>query len=62
MPTPPAPEGCRRVTAEAERGSWRWHEIAVTELLLVATAAKLNATERLDELDELTRSLQPPAE
>ncbi|WEH41432.1 MurR/RpiR family transcriptional regulator [Streptomyces sp. AM 2-1-1] len=38
------------------------HEIAVTELLLVATAAKLNATERLDELDELTRSLQPPAE
>ncbi|MER5479617.1 MurR/RpiR family transcriptional regulator [Streptomyces sp. NPDC002734] len=35
------------------------HEIAVTELLLVATASRLEASGRLDELDALTRSLQP---
>jgi DNA-binding MurR/RpiR family transcriptional regulator len=34
------------------------HEIAVTELLLVATASKLEASERLEELDALTRALQ----
>ncbi|MFG1694513.1 MurR/RpiR family transcriptional regulator [Nonomuraea sp. NPDC049309] len=33
------------------------HEIAVTELLLVATAARLAPAERLAELDALTRSL-----
>ncbi|MEU3554257.1 MurR/RpiR family transcriptional regulator [Streptomyces fragilis] len=36
------------------------HEIAVTELLLVAAASRLQASQRLDELDVLTRSLQPP--
>jgi DNA-binding MurR/RpiR family transcriptional regulator len=34
------------------------HEIAVTELLLVATASRLEASERLDDLDVLTRALQ----
>ncbi|MER6046686.1 MurR/RpiR family transcriptional regulator [Streptomyces sp. NPDC001793] len=35
------------------------HQIAVTELLLVATASRLNAAPRLAELDSLTASLQP---
>jgi DNA-binding MurR/RpiR family transcriptional regulator len=34
------------------------HEIAVTELLLVATAARLSPAQRLADLDELTQRLQ----
>ncbi|WP_188197350.1 MurR/RpiR family transcriptional regulator [Nonomuraea sp. SYSU D8015] len=34
------------------------HEIAVTELLLVATAARLSPARRLADLDEITQSLQ----
>ncbi|MEU9576567.1 MurR/RpiR family transcriptional regulator [Streptomyces chilikensis] len=38
------------------------HEIAVTELLLVAAAAELDASARLEELDALTRSLRTTRE
>ncbi|GAB3660039.1 hypothetical protein GCM10027589_21500 [Actinocorallia lasiicapitis] len=37
------------------------HEIAVTELLLVATAARLAPATRLADLDALTRDQLPPA-
>jgi DNA-binding MurR/RpiR family transcriptional regulator len=35
------------------------HEVAVTELILVAVAARLSPAARLAELEELTRRLQP---